>query len=67
MNAMDDVRPVDPRELDKALEIVRAAYSEAMRKCGMLSGKIIEVTAVAEVLVTEVLATDDGPESEATQ
>jgi hypothetical protein len=77
MNAMDVVRPVDPRELERALRIARAAYSEAMRKCGMLSGKIIEVTAVAEELVTitavvevliaQALATDDDPEPEAIQ
>ena len=60
---MDGTESGDQRELNRALELVRAAYAEAMRKCGMFPGKITEVTLMAELLVADALEKEEALDS----
>ncbi|WP_019634339.1 hypothetical protein [Actinomadura atramentaria] len=46
-----------PTDLTFAFDLVSAAYHEAMRRAGMLTGKVYEVTAYARSTLREALAT----------
>jgi hypothetical protein len=47
-----------PADLDRTIELVRAAYAEAMRGYGLLPGTVMTICASAELIINTALEPD---------
>lgn len=56
--------PPNPRDLNRAIELVRAAFVEAMKDHGLLLGTRLAITARAEQNIFEALAAEGNEDDQ---